>query len=42
MRRIRRFKLKKRANRKNFTRTARRIHKKNLRKNVSRGGYALW
>lgn len=36
-----RKKMKKRANRKNFSRTASRVHKKNLRKKVSRGGYRL-
>lgn len=36
-----RKRLKKRANKKNFRRTASRVHKKNLRKKVSRGGYRL-
>lgn len=38
---MRKFKLRRKANRKNFTRTARKVHRKNLRKNVSRGGYQL-
>lgn len=36
-----RKRLKKRANKKNFRRTASRVHKKNLRRKVSRGGYRL-
>lgn len=36
-----RKRLKKRANKKNFRRTASRVHKKNLRRKVSRGGFRL-
>ncbi len=36
-----RKRMKKRANKKNFRRTASRVHKKNLRRKVSRGGYRL-
>lgn len=36
-----RRRLSKRASRKNFSRTARKVSKKNLRKVLSRGGYAL-
>lgn len=39
---MKRFKLRRKANRKNFIRTAKRVHKKNLRKTVARGGYSLW
>lgn len=36
--RVRRKKLSKRFNRRNFTRTARRVHKRNLGRRISRGG----
>lgn len=36
-----RKKLSKRASRKNFSRTARKVSRKNLRKVLSRGGYSL-
>ncbi len=36
-----RKRLKKRANKKNFRRTASRVHKKNLRRKISRGGFRL-
>lgn len=38
MARVRRKRLSKRYNRRNFTRTARRVHKRNLVRRVSRGG----
>lgn len=36
-----RKKLTKRASQKNFSRVARKVKRKNLRKNLSRGGYSL-
>lgn len=36
-----RKKMSKRASNKNFKRTARKVHSKNLRKVISRGGYML-
>lgn len=41
MRRMRRKKLRKVANKRNFTRLARKVHRKNLPKRVMRGGYRL-
>lgn len=41
MARYRRRRLSKRYNRRNFSRTARKIHKKNLYTHVSRGGIRL-
>lgn len=38
---LRRKRLSKRYNRKNFSRTARKVHKKNLGRRVSRGGIRL-
>lgn len=38
---MRRRKLSKRSNRKNFSRSASKIHRKNLKRRVSRGGYRL-
>ena len=37
-----RRRMSKRASRKNFARTARKVSRKNLRKVLSRGGYSLW
>lgn len=36
-----RKRLSKRASKKNFKRTARKVHAKNMRKVISRGGYCL-
>lgn len=38
---MKRRRIGKRASRKMFQRTAKRVHKKNLRKTLSRGGYHL-
>ncbi len=36
-----RKRLNKKASKRNFTRTARNVHPKNIRKNLSRGGYQI-
>lgn len=37
-----RYRLRKKANKRNFTSTARKVHKKNLPRRVMRGGIRLW
>ena len=38
---MRRFKLSKKANRRNFSRTARKVHRKNLKRVLNRGGHSM-